>query len=134
MKRRRLGRTAFLLLGLCLTLWRLPATIEAFAGTLGSGGTAKDSIMSAMGVATGLGNGTGDGAKSPSATTKPKVISAGGKALSDAESERLMRQARAMAPLPLDGAKGNSKPGSPEDAAEEIQRQIDEALKGHLPK
>lgn len=120
-----------MLLGLCIALWRLPATIETFAGTLGSGGTAKDSLLSAMGVATGLGSASA-AEREKKTVANPKVIAAGGKPMTQEESDRLMQQARAMAPLPLDGAKDKKTgaPKSPQEAAEEIQRQIDEALKG----
>lgn len=127
MKRRRPIRTAVLLIGLCLTLWRLPSTIESFAATMGSGGTPTQSLLAALNSAAG-----GSSAQSAEAQTKkdPAVFAAGGRELSEEERERMLKRARAMAPLPLD-RDAKVKPGekpSPADqqkALEELQKRLE---------
>ena len=53
MKRRRPIRTVCLLLGLCLTLWRLPTTIETFAASMGNGDSPTQSFFAALNSAAG---------------------------------------------------------------------------------
>ena len=139
MKRRRPIRTAVLLLGLCLTLWRLPTTIETFAASMGAGGTPTQSLMAALNSAAGGSSLQQAEAETP---TKPGIIAAGGRELSDEERERMMRQARAMAPLPLDGS-GSAKskkdrdqtaPPGQEDMVAALQQQLEEAMKLKSPK
>lgn len=130
MKRRRPIRTAVLLIGLCLTLWRLPSTIETFAATMGAGGSPTQSLMAALSSAAGAGGVTTAEAQQKK---EPSVFAAGGRELSDEEREQLLRRARAMAPLPLDGKKAKpgeaQTPANQQAALAELQKQLDDAMK-----
>lgn len=119
-------------MGLCVTLWRLPTTIETFAASMGAGDSPTQSLFAALNSAAG-GSSATQSAKAE-AKKDPTLIAAGGRELSDEERERMLKRARAMAPLPLD-KKAKLKPGekSPEpnqqEALNALHEQLEEAMK-----
>ena len=134
-----------MLLGLCLTLWRLPAVIDALESTHEAGGSPTQSFVAAMSAATGMKMpgaiaGTEEEASSSESSSQPSIIAAGGKSLTDAQRARLLRQAHALAPLPLDGSarkqtstqKSNSQkkadPTAPAAPTDDLQKQLQQAL------
>lgn len=95
-----------MLISLSITMWRLPTIIDTFAEKLSGGGDPTESILSAMGAAVGV-----KGEEATSTNAEPTIIAARGRELSPRERTRLLRQARRLAPLPLDGKR--AKPSEP---------------------
>ena len=118
-----------MLLSLCVAMWRLPATIDTFAGTLGGGASTDESVRAALNAAAG---------RNPSATgpSSQRVFAAGGRELTDDERAALLKQARALSPAPLiTQADPSADSGAPlgEDTTDKVNREIDRLLAEHEP-
>lgn len=115
-RRRKLFRTAALLVGLCLTLWQVPNLVESIEDRFGERFDLFGGLFGATGGA--------ENADSEAGETKKEdlvVFAAQGDDLSPAERERLLAQARALAPeVPEKGKKTKKdKPSAEGDAQKE---------------
>ncbi len=116
------------LLALSLALWRLPSMLEGLLGARDGGGdplaSALDSAMQRV-------------ATPAEAASGVRVFGAGGKELTDAERQAMLRRARASAPAPLEQRGPASNAGDPsasdEDAAARLQREIDRIVSKNKP-
>ncbi len=118
-----------MLLALSLTLWRLPSMLDGLLGARDGGGgdplaAALDSAMHHVAAPAETASGV-------------RVFGAGGKELTDAERQAMLRRARASAPAPLEQRRSASDSGGPsetgEDAAARLQREIDRIVSKNKP-
>lgn len=112
-----------MLLSLSVALWRLPSIFESIAASLSGASSPTESMFSAMSAAAGIGASSEGGADA-----NPTITAASGKELTPDEHERLMRQARAMSPMPLDGSALHSAEPKPigMDAARALHENMQE--------
>lgn len=129
MKRRRVIRTAFMLLSLSVALWRLPTMIESIVGKTGGADSEEARALASLNAAAG---------PSRAVSRGPTVFAAGGAELSDEERNAMLRRARALAPAPLEPADRATR-SSPDrarmkDTADQAQREIRRLLEQKPPR
>ncbi len=134
MKRSTLLRTGLILASVCLAAWKMPTIIERVTGLFDLGGSSSSAAEQLRSATSGSRGATHRAAK------KPMVISPQGDELSDAERERLLARARALAPISFDRPGGKVVATMPDPESEidqqQLARHVEEALESlaGLPK